>query len=180
MGAVADSGDVETLLGVMAGLVAPGLDPGVIHALLATSSAGKTWMPAQASSRSLRKLGCKRGHDGEGMIRFRWERALTYAVPALRTRLLSLWEESRVGVARGRIALPQPPDPHSNPPHKGEGSRGGSPNRLAERRDSRRWFVDRYRKLRAERPYSLFQYMSSLFGRNKFPVPFAREPTVTH
>ncbi|MFZ0117802.1 MAG: hypothetical protein WAL15_25880, partial [Xanthobacteraceae bacterium] len=25
----------------------------------------KTWMPAQASLRSLRKLGCERGHDAE-------------------------------------------------------------------------------------------------------------------
>jgi hypothetical protein len=39
----------------MAGLVP------AIHALLAHL---KTWMPAQASLRRLRKLGCKRGHDG--------------------------------------------------------------------------------------------------------------------
>ena len=38
----------------MAGLVP------AIHVLLA---ARKTWMPAQASLRSLRKLGCERGHD---------------------------------------------------------------------------------------------------------------------
>jgi hypothetical protein len=31
-----------------------------IHVLLAER---KTWMPAQASLRSLRKLGCMRGHD---------------------------------------------------------------------------------------------------------------------
>jgi len=40
---------------VMAGLVP------AIYVLLA---ARKTWMPAQASLRSLRKLGCERGHDG--------------------------------------------------------------------------------------------------------------------
>ena len=45
---------------VMAGLVA------AIHVFLIESAARKTWMPAQASLRSLRKLGCKRGHDGEG------------------------------------------------------------------------------------------------------------------
>jgi len=39
----------------MAGLVP------AIHALLA--DARKTWMPAQASLRSLRTLGCERGHD---------------------------------------------------------------------------------------------------------------------
>jgi len=39
----------------------PGFMPG-IHVLLA-SLAKKTWMAAQASLRSLRKLGCERGHD---------------------------------------------------------------------------------------------------------------------
>src|SRR5215470_1685372 len=43
----------------MAGLVL------AIHVLLKKGT--KTWMPAQASLRSLRKLGCKRGHDAERM-----------------------------------------------------------------------------------------------------------------
>jgi hypothetical protein len=39
----------------MAGLVLS------IHVL--SGAMPKTWMPAQASLRSLRKLGCERGHD---------------------------------------------------------------------------------------------------------------------
>src|SRR5262249_26292099 len=35
-----------------------------IHVLLVLLAARKTWMPAQASLRSLRTLGCERGHDG--------------------------------------------------------------------------------------------------------------------
>jgi len=37
---------------------------GLVPAIHVLRAAGKTWMPAQASLRSLRKLGCKRGHDG--------------------------------------------------------------------------------------------------------------------
>jgi hypothetical protein len=44
--------------GVMAGLVP------AIHVLLAEAMQDKAWMPAQASLRSLRTLGCERGHDG--------------------------------------------------------------------------------------------------------------------
>jgi len=29
----------------------------------------KTWMPAQASLRGLRKLGCERGHDESNIVR---------------------------------------------------------------------------------------------------------------
>jgi hypothetical protein len=44
--------------GVMAGLVP------ATHVLLPATPQEKAWMPAQTSLRSLRKLGCKRGHDG--------------------------------------------------------------------------------------------------------------------
>ena len=34
----------------------------------------KTWMPAQANLCSLRKLGCKRGHDAERLSSNNWNR----------------------------------------------------------------------------------------------------------
>jgi large subunit ribosomal protein L33 len=89
--------------GVMAGLdqACPG------HPRLACiSAARKAWMPAQASLRSLRTLGCKRGHDGEARdsLTFR-SRPLGSGQPAGALSTIALWRPTPIEDAMAKSTM---------------------------------------------------------------------------